>query len=99
MLIEESEEKRMKETKNLDFIDERGNENIITLEGKEKITLPNKNYKLQHESTSKKINHKLAKGIFTSDIGVHSNGFAGIMGLALIVAVAGIIVAYLVLRF
>jgi len=89
----------MKETKNLDFIDEKGNENTITLEGNEKILLPNKNYKLQHESTGKKINKKLAKGIFTSDIGVHSNGFAGIMGLALIVAIAGIIIAYLVLKF
>ena len=89
----------MKESKTVDFIDEKGHESIITLEGEQKCKLQNKKYKLQMPKGIKKVNPKLAKGIFTSDIGIHSNGFAGIMGLALIIAIAGVIIAYLVFRF
>lgn len=77
-----------------DFADNKGNCYTVKAEG-EKLNL-NKNYKLQHEFTDKK---KRNKGVFTSDIGIHSNGFAGIMGLALIIAIAGVIIAYLVLKF
>ena len=89
----------MKESKTVDFIDEKGHENIITLESNEGAKIPVKNYKLQTPSGMKKINKKFAKGTFTSDIGIHSSGFAGIMGLALIISLAGIIIAYLMFRF
>ena len=88
----------MKESKMIDFVDEKGYENTLTIEG-ETGKLSNKKYKLQAPVPKKKINPKLAKGTFTSDIGVHSNGFAGIMGLALIISIAGIIIAYLVFRY
>ena len=89
----------MKESKTLDFIDEKGHENTITLEGEQTHALENKKYKLQTPKEMKKINPRLAKGTFTSDIGIHSSGFAGIMGLALIIAIAGVIIAYLFFKF
>jgi len=88
----------MKESK-VDFIDEKGHENIITIESNTEEKIPARKYKLQTPREMKKINKRLAKGTFTSDIGIHSNGFAGIMGLALIISIAGIIIAYLLLRF
>jgi len=87
----------MKESLQKDFIDEKGNEHTVIIEGEHKNILRNKNYKLQHEFENKK--KKAAKGIFTSDIGVHSHGFAGIMSLALILAVATLTIAYLLLKF
>ena len=89
----------MKESKTVDFIDEKGHESIMTLESNQNEKIPAKNYKLQTPSGMKKINKKLAKGTFTSDIGIHSSGFAGIMGLALIISIAGIIIAYLFFKF
>jgi glycosylphosphatidylinositol transamidase (GPIT) subunit GPI8 len=86
----------MKESLKKDFVDERGNENTITIEGTNVVLDTNKQYKLQHQSS---IKNKKAKGVFTSDIGIHSNGFAGIMGLATILSIAGIIIAYIFLKF
>ena len=86
----------MKESLKKDFIDEKGNEHIVILEGNKANFLGKKNYKLQHEF---KNSNMKAKGLFTSDIGIHSSGFAGIFGLAMIVVVAVIIIAYLLLRF
>ena len=89
----------MKESKTVDFIDEKGYESIMTLEGDKNKTVLSDKYKLQSPEAQKKINAKFAKGIFTSDIGIHSSGFAGIMGLALIISLAGVIIAYLVLKY
>ena len=89
----------MKESKTVDFIDEKGHENVMTIESNLTQNIPTKNYKLQSPIKMKKINKKLAKGTFTSDIGIHSSGFAGIMGLALIIALAGVIISYLLFRF
>ena len=89
----------MKESKTIDFIDDKGHENTMTLESEKKMNLSSKHYKLQQPKEMKKINIKLAKGTFTSDIGIHSSGFAGIMGLALIIAIAGVIIAYLFFKF
>ena len=89
----------MKESKVVDFIDERGHENIMTLESNQSEAIPVRKYKLQNPKELKKFNKRMAKGTFTSDIGIHSNGFAGIMGLALLISIAGVIIAYLVLKF
>ena len=89
----------MKDNRTVDFIDEKGHESTIIFEGEQYSSIPKKKYKLQSPIKTKKFNKKLAKGIFTSDIAIHSSGFAGIMGLALIISIAGIIIAYLVLRF
>ena len=86
----------MKESLKRDFVDEKGAELTMIAEGSKANFMGNKNYKLQHEFKSK---NKKIKGIFTSDIGVHSSGFAGIMGLAMIISIAGIIIAYLFWRF
>jgi len=85
----------MKESLKKDFVDEKGKEYTVIAEGRKPNFLGNGNYKLQHEF---KVSNK-PKGIFTSDIGIHSSGFAGIMGLATILVIAGIIVAYLFWRF
>lgn len=77
-----------------DFTDEKGNGYTLEAEG-EKINFHGKTYKLQHENTK----CKKKEGIFTSDIGVHSNGFAGILGLAMILSLAGVIIAYLFWKF
>lgn len=84
----------MKECLKKDFNDEKGNYYTLIAEGN-KVNLQGKKYKLQHEF---KVKRK-ASGIFTSDIGVHSNGFAGIMGLALIISLAGVLIAYLFWKF
>lgn len=86
----------MKESLKRDFVDEKGIENTMIAEGSKANFMRDKNYKLQHEFQNPK---KKAKGLFTSDIGVHSSGFAGIMGLATIISIAGIILAYLFWRF
>ena len=86
----------MKESLKRDFVDEKGTEYTLIAEGSKAKLPTNKTYKLQHEFKNKK---EKVKGIFTSDIGVHSSGFAGIMGLAMIIAIAGIIVAYLLWGF
>lgn len=86
----------MKESLKRDFVDEKGDYHTMIAEGSKTKLMADKNYKLQHEFKNSK---KKAKGIFTSDIGIHSSGFAGIMGLAMIVVVAGIILAYLFWKF
>ena len=84
----------MKELKK-DFTDEKGIDYTVTLEGNN-IGIPkDKKYKLQHEFK----NRKLGKGLFTSDIGVNSNGFAGVVGLATIISLAAIVIAYLLWKF
>ena len=84
-----------------EFVDEKGNkaEMIITSSNNEKINLKH-NYKLQRPESDNKYLQKgaKAKGTFTSDIGIKSKGFAPIFTLALIIAFATIIIAYLLWR-
>lgn len=86
----------MKSNLKKDFTDEKGTGYTLIAEGEKKEIHLGKKYKLQHEFKEVK---KKSDGVFTSDIGIHSNGFAGIMGLAMILALAGIIIAYLFWRF
>ena len=85
-----------------DFVDERGNksEMIISSNNEEKITLK-PNYKLQRPESDNKYMKKGAKGkgVFTSDIGHKSEGFAPIFTLALIIAISAIAIAYFMWRF
>lgn len=82
-------------TKN--FVDEAGNNSEITItsNSNEKINLGPK-YKLQRPESDNKYMKKdaKAKGIFTSDIGFKSEGFAPIFTLALIIAIGALIAAY-----
>lgn len=87
--------------KSIDFIDEKGNAKEIIIENKNNIkTTIGQNYKLQHpEFTSKYLkNGAKAKGIFTSEIGVKSEGFAPIFTLALIISLGLVLIAFLMWR-
>ena len=91
----------MKNSVTQNFVDEKGqkSEMIITSNTEEKLMLKGK-YKLQKPESNNKYMKKGAKGknIFTSDIGVKSEGFAPIFTLALIVALGVIAIAYLMWR-
>ena len=84
-----------------DFVDEKGNKSeiIITSSGDGKVNLK-PNYKLQHPEFTNKYMKKgsKGKGVFTSDIGVKSEGFAPIITLASIIAIGAIIIALLMWR-
>ena len=83
------------------FVDEKGNksEMIITSNNDEKIALKS-NYKLQRPESNNKYMKKGAKGkgLFTSDIGVKSEGFAPIVTLSLIIVIALLAFAYIMWR-
>ena len=92
----------MKNSVTQNFIDEKGqkSEMIITSTNEEKIILKG-NYKLQRPESQNKFMKKNAKGkgIFTSDIGVKSEGFAPIFTLAFIIVVAMLTIAYFIWKF
>lgn len=91
----------MKNSIQKEFVDEKGNksEMIITSESTEKIKL-NQHYKLQTPEFNNKYMKKgaKAKGTFTSDIGVKSEGFAPIFTLGAIIAISAMIIAFLMWR-
>lgn len=86
---------------NKDFVDEKGHKSeiIITSSTDEKVNL-RPNYKLQRPASNNKYMKKGAKGkgVFTSDIGVKSEGFAPLITLSLIVAIGVIAIIYLMWR-
>ncbi len=83
-----------------DFIDEFGQHSTIKIKSNDNknIKLGTKPYKLQTPYDNQYKNIK-KKGIFTSDIGIKSSGFAPIFTLALIITFGGILIAYLLWRF
>lgn len=91
----------MKNSVTQDFVDEKGHksEMIITSNSNEKVNLK-PNYKLQRPESDNKYMKKgvKGKGIFTSDIGVKSEGFAPIVTLSLIIVIGLITIAYLMWR-
>lgn len=90
----------MKE-KNLegDFIDEKGEEYevLITSTDNKDINLGNRKYKLQTPYNDKYTKIR-RKGIFTSEIGIKSNGFAPIFTLAILVSLGTLLIAFLLWR-
>lgn len=91
----------MKNNITKDFVEETGHKSeiIITSEDYEKINLKS-NYKLQRPDSNNKYMKKGAKGkgIFTSDIGIKSQGFAPIFTLALIIALGTVAIAFILWR-
>ena len=91
----------MKNNITRNFIDEAGNKSEITItaNNNEKVNLAPK-YKLQRPESDNKYMKKgaKAKGAFTSDIGIKSEGFAPIFTLALIISLGAILVAYILWR-
>lgn len=84
-----------------DFVDEQGNESelILTSNDNAKINLKS-NYKLQRPESNNKYMKKgaKAKNIFTSDIGIKSEGFAPIITLSLIIVIGVLIIAFIMWR-
>lgn len=91
----------MKNNITKDFVEETGHKSeiIITSEDYEKINLKS-NYKLQRPDSNNKYMKKGAKGkgIFTSDIGIKSQGFAPIFTLALIIALGTVAIVFILWR-
>ena len=91
----------MKNNITRDFVDEKGNksEMILTSNDNERINLK-PNYKLQRPESNNKFMRKgaKAKSIFTSDIGVKSEGFAPIVTLSLIIVIGAIAIAFIMWR-
>ena len=91
----------MKNSVTQDFVDEKGHQSemIITSDSEKKVNLK-PNYKLQRPESDNKYMKKRAKGkgIFTSDIGVKSEGFAPIFTLSLIIVIGLIAIALLLWR-
>ena len=76
------------------FSDERGNSRVIIEGDNAPLNLnPYCNYVLGNRPQNTKSKIK------AHDIGIKSNGFAAVASLATIIAVAGVIVAYLTLRY
>lgn len=86
-------------TKN--FVDEKGEnaELILTSNDDKKVNLK-PNYKLQRPESNNKYMRKgaKAKSIFTSDIGVKSEGFAPIVTLSLIIVIGVVAIAFIMWR-
>lgn len=91
----------MKNNITRDFVDEKGNnsELILTSNDNEKINLK-PNYKLQRPESNNKFMRKgaKAKSIFTTDIGVKSEGFAPVITLALIIVIGIAAIAFIMWR-
>lgn len=91
----------MKNNITRDFVDEKGNKSeiILTSNDNEQINLK-PNYKLQRPESNNRFMKKgaKAKGIFTSDIGVKSEGFAPIVTLSLIIVIGLIAIAFIIWR-
>ena len=83
------------------FVDDKGNktEMILTSNDTSKVTLK-ANYKLQRPESNNKYMKKgaKAKGLFTSDIGVKSEGFAPIITLSLIIVIGVVAIALIMWR-
>ena len=86
---------------NAQIKNEKGNKSVIIITSTNNGTVYlGKKYKLQRPASDNIYLKKGAKaaGIFTSDIGIKSEGFAPIFTLALIIAFATVVVVYLLWR-
>ena len=75
---------------------------IIEPQNAGSLNMGKRNFKLASEmrNTKKSFGIKLRNdNIFKRDIGIRSHGFAQVAVLAMIVAVAGIVIAYLAFRY
>lgn len=91
----------MKNNITKDFVDEKGeNSELILTSNDEKTINLKSNYKLQRPETNNKYMKKgaKAKSVFTSDIGVKSEGFAPIVTLSLIIVIGLVLAAFIMWR-
>lgn len=92
-----NDENKMQKT----FKDETGGKSTVIIEGENKTNLQKGKYKIVENmktDTNKYLNKK-PKGILTSDIGVHSEGFAPMITIASILAVSVLVLLYVIFKF
>ena len=93
----------MKDNIEKEFIDERGDKSTLIIESANSYdtSLKKNHYKLF--SGMKPKNNPLVKNrhenILNTDIGIKSSGFAGVAILSAITVIAGLIFAYIALKF
>ena len=86
-----------------EFVDERGDKSTIVIEEQNSYNtnLKRGHYKLSE--TMRPKNNSLIKrhheNILNADIGIRSSGFAGVAALSAITVIAGLVIAYIVLKF
>ena len=83
------------------FKDETGGKSTVIIEGENKTNLQKGKYKIVENiktDTNKYLNKK-PKGILTSDIGVHSEGFAPMITIASILAISVMVLLYVIFKF
>lgn len=82
-----------------EFLDENGDKvKVLIEEGNSyEPNLTNKHYKISDTMRSKTKHQR--SNILTSDIGIRSSGFAGVAVLSAITVIAGLVVAYIALRY
>ena len=91
----------MKNNVTKNFVDEKGeNAELILTSNDDKAINLKPNYKLQRPETNNKYMKKgaKAKGVFTSDIGVKSEGFAPIVTLSFIIVIGLVLAAFIMWR-
>ncbi len=83
-----------------EFKDERGEEVKMIIEPTNpyQLNMGKNNYRIAKEMRPDKMK-KVGRNLFVSDIGVKSGGFAQVFFLASLVAIAGVVVAYLLFSF
>ena len=86
-----------------DFLDEKGDKSTIIIEEQNSYNtnLKNGHYKLSKNMLPNGSLHteRHHQNIFNTDIGIRSSGFAGVAALSAITVIAGLIFAYIVLKF
>ena len=86
-----------------EFVDERGDKSTLIIEEQNSYNtnLKDGHYKLS--KTMKPKSNTLVKrhheNILNADIGIRSSGFAGVAALSAITVIAGLVIAYIALKF
>ena len=86
-----------------EFVDERGDKSTLIIEEQNSYNtnLKSGHYKLSE--TMRPKNNSVVKrrheNILNADIGIRSSGFAGVAALSAITVIAGLVIAYIALKF
>lgn len=83
------------------IVDKNGNSRIVFEDNGAPLggDFANNNYVIANHVSKKSKKNIKAPGVITDNIGPGSSGFAGVATLAAIIAIAGVVIAYLTLRY
>lgn len=83
-----------------EFVDENGEENKMVIEATDvyQLNLEKNNYRIAKEMKPKKLK-KFYKNAFISEVGIKSSGFAKVFLLSFIVAIAAVVILYLMFKY